>query len=1174
MNICNLFKYVFVLLMLFLSAKALSVGTFTQIVSPSNGSKFDAGSTIEVLVEAEDPDGIDVARLWVDGNYYDLDDQAPYKFYLSSLTEGEHTLMVRAKDGKGNAIDSQTITVSIEAPKPYARIISPKDGSVFSAGDTLTVAVDVFDPIDIEVARLWLNGQYWDIDQSAPFAFNISDLSSGTYSLEVRTKNQLGELLNSEVVSVDIVDPEISAPPEDVAIPIPESISIACAEETLCACRLDGGAVKIVFDLGEANASPKFFVGRGAAPDIGLFKANQDATDSESGTYWFEDLENDYSGDSVHFNVFSTSWFPGAGGLDFLYLEYDSLAACNSGNAPAPESEPESDPEPEPIASPEDIPYAKVTFPLNGATVNLGDQLIVRADAFAQGGISVARLWIDDVYHSLDNTQPYEFAVDGLGAGVHSLSIRAKDNSGNIHESDVVTITVSPDEISEEAILLPIEVFGPGGTTKSVRFDLEDPSSITHLYLRCNACGYHDIRLDKESDKVKASVRLNGGAAIPLKHFIENDRVYGNPDIRIIGGEADYGGIGGGFRTVRMTVPISGLVAGENILTFEHENAEAPSIGFRIIELNLLENGSLSNMILDASNIAYEDPGSWAPPRDTPQEIAEGKALWEARNTLYDPWLDNIDGQGNGRGEFDGAMQASCADCHAADGRDLKYFNFSNYSIIERSKFHGLSHADGEKIASYIRNLYVPLVSQARPWNPTYQPGAGLDSRPVHEWAAGAGIDAILDQDQDLAPYLFPNGTSLDAVRKVVDRFGKLNLRELPINIPMPEWNQWLPIIHPDDAFDTLDPAINSDARGRYVAIPFYKLLYNDAYTSPNRETLGYARDIKDWLRQGNSCGQGEPMRAINGDIVEAIALPMPTVDWNSCGNISASREALEMIEIAKRGLTAWSSVKMWEIIHSNNLEQESMQQGRSVCSDGRCVDASEPRGWVVDGRNVFDRPPHFTATGGVRQYFTQNQMLGIFESNAWYHLNMVLNTGYRETMPSHFAYTYSHVELLQQFSKIDQGFRFWATMIKQRQLQTNGKYGIEAGLDLRTAQPYIYYGTARGTTKTDTQSSIGQPLWGRLAQAMVEDFVDDANNATAQDWANATQNRKVQDRNSANFSPCSEKCTFDLGEYQGRNTYRVIPKLREIGVQDYAIQDLIDWAEKTWPHGPWDDLR
>jgi hypothetical protein len=596
--------------------------------------------------------------------------------------------------------------------------------------------------------------------------------------------------------------------------------------------------------------------------------------------------------------------------------------------------------------------------------------------------------------------------------------------------------------------------------------------------------------------------------------------------------------------------------------------------------LNLLENGDLDQKVLSDLSFEEDDPSFWTLPRESASDIAEGYQLWRKRNALYDIGLDQMDGEGNGQGPLTGEMIASCADCHASDGRDLKYFNFSNDSIIERSKFHRMTQAEGEKIASYIRSIDIPVVAQARPWNPAYQPGPNLDDRPVYEWAAGAGINAVLDNDLDIKPYLFPNGTSLNEVRKVVDRYATLNLRELPINIPMPEWNQWLPIIHPDDAFDTSAPAILSDYRGVEVNEPYYQKLYDEAVEDPTPDTIGgISLNIKRWLRRDLTCSRGglqtgEPMRALDGAVMHAIRLPARKVTTENCDEVRETPALLEPHEIAKRGLTAWYTVKMWEIMHSNDLEEASQQRGKNICSDGRCIDASETRGWVARGRNLFDRPPHFIGTSSDRRFFTQNALLGILESTSWYHLNMIINPGYRESMPSHFAYTYSHIELLQLESKVNQGHRFWATMIKQRQLQTNGLYGVEAGLDLRTAQPYVYFGTARRTTKTDTQASVGQPLWGRLAQAMVEDFVEDADNATAEDWANANQNRKVQPRNSTDFSPCGTICSFDLGPYQGKNTYRVIPELRNIGVAESAITDLIDWGQKTWPNGPWDDLR
>ena len=79
--------------------------------------------------------------------------------------------------------------------------------------------------------------------------------------------------------------------------------------------------------------------------------------------------------------------------------------------------------------------------------------------------------------------------------------------------------------------------------------------------------------------------------------------------------------------------------------------------------------------------------------------------------------------------------------------KDLAYFSYSNNSIIERSKFHQLTEDEGKKIAAYIRSLDV--LRHGRPWNPPYQPGKVIDKRPIEQWAAGAGIDAVLENDAD-----------------------------------------------------------------------------------------------------------------------------------------------------------------------------------------------------------------------------------------------------------------------------------------------------------------------------------------------------------------------------------------------------------------------------------------
>ncbi len=741
------------------------------------------------------------------------------------------------------------------------------------------------------------------------------------------------------------------------------------------------------------------------------------------------------------------------------------------------------------------------------------------------------------------------------------------------------------DNLADKAlapVVLPIEVLGVAGTTQSVQVQVDNPTGVTHLYVRCNACGYHDSTLDKDSTKVKATVRINGGTAINLKHYKEKTTVYGNTNIEIIGVEKDYGGTGGGFRTVRMKVPVTGLVAGVNTITFEHKTQGGASIGFRILDLNLLRNGVLTDKVLPASTFVQDNPANWTAPRTASTEIDLGRTLWSKKNSLYDPAYDALDGQMDKMGTFTGAISASCADCHAADGRDLAYFNFSNKSIIERTYFHGLTKADGERIASYIRTLPLTKVAAARPWNPTYQPGPGMDAKPVYEWSAGAGVDAILDTDAEMSPKLFPLGVSLAEVRKVVDRFNKLNMRELPISLPMPEWNQWLPLVHPDDAFNTSAVAVNSNEAGTSVGKPYYTKLYEDAKTTTTADSVGrLTSKIKPWLQRAMDCstngpGNGEPWRGLNGNVLNAIKLPKKTFTSSNCSGTRTTADDINY-ERAKYGLAAWISVKQWEIQHGKSREAQGNSQTVDVCSNTttgqRCVKANETFGWVVNHRNVFDRPPHFQSHNS-RHFYWQNMLSGLVETNSWYHLNMILNTGYRQTMPTHFAYVYSHVELLQKESGISQGYRFWAGMIKQRQLQTNGKYGIEEGLSLRTAQPYIYYGTRKGDPAP--QSSVGQPLYWRLVEAMIENFVADANNGTAANWTNATGNETVQVLNSPSsaFTPIpATGDPFLLDDWQGTNTYRAIPKLREIGVESGPLSSLKAWAKKTWPNANWDAL-
>jgi hypothetical protein len=298
-----------------------------------------------------------------------------------------------------------------------------------------------------------------------------------------------------------------------------------------------------------------------------------------------------------------------------------------------------------------------------------------------------------------------------------------------------------------DRISLPIEVFDADRTTVSRTFALQDGQAETarSLWLQIHGLRYAD----------QASVQVNAGAWIPLN----------NNTVTIPEPARSFGGIGGGFSTLVMTLPLSNgmVVPGANTLRFRFNQTDGFVSAYRVLAFNLLTTDG--SKMLPPDNFVEDAPETWAPPLPDAASIQAGKDLWLTASLAANS-LPNSP-----------KIQARCADCHARDGRDLKYFNFSNGSIVDRSRFHGLSTLQGERIASYIRNL--PLPSPGRPWNPPYQPGPGLDEQPVSNWAAGAGLSWVLGQDTDALPYLVSQrGTRRNGAPSSPARNAS-NLREL-----------------------------------------------------------------------------------------------------------------------------------------------------------------------------------------------------------------------------------------------------------------------------------------------------------------------------------------------------------------------------------------------------------
>lgn len=536
-----------------------------------------------------------------------------------------------------------------------------------------------------------------------------------------------------------------------------------------------------------------------------------------------------------------------------------------------------------------------------------------------------------------------------------------------------VEIPIGAVESPSGSILLPIEVLGADGTTASRTVALEVAQSES---VRCIWLQVHGLRYSEQ-----ASVQVNSSPWTPLT----------NNTVVVAAPGRTYGGIGGGFATLVLTLPLpSGtVVAGDNTVRFRFNQTDGLASGYRVLAWNFLT--AEGSKVISPANFVEEVPETWTPPKPDTASIHAGQELWRTAS-LVASGLSNSP-----------RIQAHCSDCHAHDGRDLKYFNFSNASIVARSRFHGLTTLQGEQIASFIRSLQLP--SPGRPWNPPYQPGLGLDEQPISNWAAGAGLSWVLDEDANGLKYLLvPPGKHFDAtsyapadasdLHQMVAQItpmifrpdSNLNVREIPIAMQLPDWSQWLPRIHPKDAW------------GADFADSNFATMY-DGGASSRESRLRPKTSLRALLTAAQT--SDSDLRFV----APAFAR------W------SRARRAFLGRFVKKR--TVWSteltnkvySTQLWQLMKTWEMTQEFGLEGKGRNFFG---EAAEQRTWCntvpADTAPVATHIPDGpTGVGG-------NALANEYLSAAWYELQILVNSGNHQ---HHGRSPVDWVYLIRQFHEL-----------------------------------------------------------------------------------------------------------------------------------------------------------
>lgn len=715
--------------------------------------------------------------------------------------------------------------------------------------------------------------------------------------------------------------------------------------------------------------------------------------------------------------------------------------------------------------------------------------------------------------------------------------------------------------------ILPVEVLGEENLVETRTLELEQATATkaNGLWLLVNNLGYED----------KASIRVNNGSWTTLNHSTTTIQ----PQAMARGGM-----VHGGFSSFRLTLPITGFKAGENIIYFRFNKSDGISMGYRVVQFNIIDKDG--NKLLSSSTFKKDDPSSWTAPDgyDNQASIDEGKDLWNNAN-LWNHYLpDGEKGFWYGQ-ELPASrpMNAKCSSCHAQDGRDLELFSYSNKSIIERAKFHKLSEVDGNKIAAYIRSLSANeenVERHGRPWNPPYQPGPTLKDKPIEQWAAGAGLEAVLEDDKDMLPYLFPNGTGKEAIRNAFDADVMDDRTLLPLAIQFPDWKHWLPIIHPMDAYNKNDWWFSNlpDNRNPVKAYEEVRAWFETSF-DPNNFPSGNTvpqKFIELWTgKDGN--GGFRKFHEYNRDGCSVN-------HWRTqCGEAVKNLSDGIPQELANMSLARLMGVKNFELMTEFDLQDKQKLVVPDVLED-----QPAERQWPSNTYSVFEIPPHFTATNS-RHYQTQDERTGHYENTTWYNVQMVINGGNGisgGTTPVDFNYHHPFMLFASSTSGINEPLRYVSAVNHMYQIRTWSKSDQpnNAGFRIRFMGPWTMMGSSDSNQEFFNPSydvikqldNIEPGLSDKTLEAMLLMFLEEVESYDAATWPRVSPHGKNYE-----LDPMS-KTTADLisiphtgqptggrvTEHFADKMYDIIPRIKQnFNVHCSITNRMAEWCKAVWPN-------
>lgn len=408
---------------------ASSAAPTVSVTNPANGSSYTVGTPLNLAANAADADGtIASVQFLVNGlPQGGADAAAPYAATWTATSVGIYTVTAQATDNTGNVTTSAPITVTIGAnAAPTVALTSPAAGLSYGLGNFVLLGATATDA-DGTVAsvQFFANGQALGTSTTAPYNFSWRPTAGGTYTLTALATDNVGNTATSASVSVTIT--AAAAPAVNITNPVAGTTYVV------------GNAVPFVAAASGGNgpiSQVQFFV-NGASLSV--------------------DNSSPYSG----------TWTPLAPGT-YSLLAVATDSAGISANSPALSI----------VIGGNAPPSVAITSPASGTTVVGGTVVnLVAAAADADGTVATVRFIANGNIIGTASASPFTAAWTPSAAGTYNVTAQATDNSGNVTNSSVITVSVTGNLAPTVALSTPangsVVRVGSGATLTATASDVD-----------------------------------------------------------------------------------------------------------------------------------------------------------------------------------------------------------------------------------------------------------------------------------------------------------------------------------------------------------------------------------------------------------------------------------------------------------------------------------------------------------------------------------------------------------------------------------------------------------------------------------------------------------------------------------------------------------------------------